>query len=459
MTHAIRTPRNRLSVALLCAGLLLSSLSLPAAADQASNHSLYYRMGGAEPAGHANYKNQIALRLGIDAKLRMSYSCGKFDIGLSWSNVMNGFSQLGTQISNAVKAGIASLPMYALQRAQPGLYQMLQEYSAKADAIVNASLKTCEEMEATIKKGGNPYADYIEEAKNAAWKLKSSEKGDVVQAKLDINKNEEAQNTGMPWVFGGPAGGKNTLAIQPVRDIAVAGYNATLNKPTSTPSTTLYSAAPEKSSRLVAAFASPDELAKFTTDVLGDKKVFLCTTASDCPVATSVNTATGLNPKYEQEIQLLQPKLDAMVNAEKPNYADLQAIAAPGMALSPALLDSVRAMPSELRALTTGRLTQELAMQRVINKALVARNTLLTGLSLPEVSAAGQATKDVTEKVDRMTAYINDMMFEFRVRKEMTSDTALAILGDQGRRDARSGSVPGGKAAERDPLVDGRVKQ
>ncbi len=121
-----------------------------------NNSSLYYRMGGGSPGGAAAYRGQLANTLGIQGNLRLNYSCGKFDIGLSWSNLMNGFSSLGTQVSNAVKAGIASLPLYVLQRAQPGLYQLFQNYSLKADTMIGAALKTCEEMEPSSARGRIP---------------------------------------------------------------------------------------------------------------------------------------------------------------------------------------------------------------------------------------------------------------------------------------------------------------
>ncbi|MFC7410347.1 integrating conjugative element protein [Hydrogenophaga atypica] len=430
----------------------------PVHAQAVSNSSLYYRLGGGDPAARANNKSQTALRLGLSLNIRANYSCGKFDIGLSWSNVMNGFSQLGQTIANAIKAGIASLPLYAFQRAQPGLYQLFQNFSQKADAMVSASLKTCEEMEALIKQGKNPYEDWISMAKGESWRGKAQASGDVVQAKLDINKNEEAQRYGVTWVFGQKAGGAQTPPIQPIRDLAVAGYNATLNKPTTTSATATYTSGAEGSTRLAQAFKSPEEMATFGTEVLGDQKVVLCTTGSDCPESTAVSTASGLGPKYEAEIALVQPTLATLVSAPRANYTDMKQISAPGMAVSPALVDSIRKLPPDARSMAVGRLSQELAMHRVIDKALVLRNALVTSLSLPEVSAAGDVSKEVQSKIDRLTQYINDMMFEFRIRKEMTAETALTLMSNQESRDSGAARVRDGGLNDPMPLEGGRVK-
>ncbi|EWS66373.1 integrating conjugative element protein, family [Hydrogenophaga sp. T4] len=115
-------------------------------------------------------------------------------------------------------------------------------------------------------------------------------------------------------------------------------------------------------------------------------------------------------------------------------------------------------MPPDSQALAMGRLAHELAMQRVIDKALVARNVLQSGLSLPEVTAAGKVSKDMQEKVDRLTQLIEDLMFEHRVRKEMTSNTALTIMDDATQRDSQAARLSRTQRGESTPVEEGRVR-
>lgn len=435
------------------------AITTDAYAQPVRNSSLYYRMGGALPGGAANYRGQVAHNLGFGVNARLNYSCGKFDIGLSWSNIMNNIASLGQTITGAIQAGIAALPMYVLQRAQPGLYQLFQNYSQKIDLLTSSSLKTCEEMEAMIKAGKDPYEDWIKMAKGDGWKLKAQASGDIYQAKIDINKNEEANKAGIPWVFGTRAGGVNGKPIEPIRDLSVAGYNATINKPITASSSTDYSASvAEKNSRLVRAFKSPDVMAKWATEVLGDQKVFTCS-QNDCPQPTTVVTASGLGPKFEAEVDAVLPKLQNLATpSNTATYSDLAEISAPGFAVSPQLLDAVRRLPPETRAMAVTRLGQEMAMHRVIDKALVARGVLLTGLTLPEVTAAGDALRNTQESIDRLTKYIDDLMYEAKVRKELTSNTAISIMSDQFVTDTRAMQVPDGLATERAPLTGGKVK-
>lgn len=465
-TRSHRIQRNLAGVAIIV--LMVCSLTCitPQARAQSIGHStLYYGMGGGTPGGGANNGDQLASNLGIGGDLRLNYACGKFDVGLSWQTLMNGFSQLGTTVTNAVKAGIASLPLYILQRAQPGLYQLFQNYSQKADLMIAASLKTCEEMEAMIKQGENPYEDWVRLAKGEGWKAHAQAGGDIVQAKYDLSRDEGPQRKGINWVFNQRAGGVGDEPIQPIRDVSIAGYNATLNKPATESRTKDYSASADvKNTRLVRAFPTPQDLADFTTEVLGDKRIYTCSQGdSDCPDPTTVTTSTGLGPKFEAEYDEIQPKLETMViaNATVSNPAvfnELQEISAPGIGITPELLQSVRELPRDMRSIAVNRLADEMAMQRVINKALIARGVLLTGMSLPEVTAAGDAMNETRETIDRLTQYIDDLMYESRIRKELTSTTALSILESRAISEAKTSGADTARPRGPNEIEDGAIK-
>lgn len=48
-------------------------------------------------------------------------------------------------------------------------------------------------------------------------------------------------------------------------------------------------------------------------------------------------------------------------------------------------------------------------------------------------------------------------MYEFRIRKEMTGASALAILDEAANRSGQALRVPGGVESDPNPLVNGRV--
>ncbi|HET9644732.1 MAG TPA: integrating conjugative element protein, partial [Burkholderiaceae bacterium] len=330
-----------------------------------SQQSLYYRMGGGDPAGRANKRNPIALQLGLGGTLRLNYSCGRFDIGLSWANLMNGFSQVGTQVQGAVRSGIAALPMYIFQRVQPGLYELFQTYSQKAEAQVGAALKTCEEMEAQIKAGGDPYEEWARLAKGDAWKVQASATGDVLTAKTNVE--QRAGRDGMVWIGGNRRGGAGQQPVRLVRDLVTAGYNATLINHPVGGDTTDYSTDPALGqTKLARTFARPVDAAQFAVDVLGDQIVATCGEA-ECPAKGS-SIGIGLAPKFEAEIPPVQAALQGLVTAAQPNYARLGELDAPGVVVTPEVIEALREMPAGIRSITADRLSKEIALARTIDK-------------------------------------------------------------------------------------------
>jgi len=466
--------RPRLAALSLCiAAALACGLAgpRPAQAQSITNSSLYYKLGGHSPYGGALNKSTLGLHLGMS--LRLNYSCGKFDIGLSWTNLMNQLDQLGHQLEASVQAAIIALPMYAIQRASPGLYQLFQTYSANADLLTAAALKTCEQMEREIRLGGNPYQDFIDAAKNLQWKYEidgskhpnpyAKSGGDIVQAKTAIDSQEQGQRNGIPWVFssstGAPAnaGGVNQPTIKPIHDLTVAGYQITCN--IQTPSNALGSQTNlcPTASLLAQTFETPEKMADWTIAVLGDHEIATCSDR-DCPQPTAGTTATGLGPRLQSEIDFVGPILVDVLN-NPGNTSNLEKISAPGFAISGRLMETVRRLPADERPLVIGRFIQEMAMHRTVNKALMARNVLLAGLSIP------QATKDTTQlqknlqsQIDRLTHYIDDLLYEWRIRKEVTGNTAMTVMQESVYKDSLGALERQGQPNESAPLINGRVQ-
>ena len=466
---SVRTSHRRqvrLAVSAVClAALLAGGLTLPQAAQAqaVTNSSLYYRLGGGSPFGGTLNKSQLALRLGVT--LRLNYSCGKFDIGLSWTNLMNNLKQLGSEITSAVQAGIAALPMYIFQRAMPGLYQLFQTYSAKADLLNAAALKNCEQMEAEIKRGGDPYADFAEAAKDLQWKYEADAGnttlakggGDIIAAQTAIEQDEAGQRAGWPWVFGANAGGVGQSPIKPIHDLTIAGYQVTCNtQPTNVG--TGSSICPSDS-RIAQAFGTADAMADWSTKVLGDHEIYTCSQAdSDCPQPSAGTTATGLNARLQDEINTITPILQDVYSNPADN-AQLAQIATPGFAISPQLMESIRRMPTDEQPLVMGRLINEMAMHRTVDKALLVRNVLLTGLSIPQAaSTPTKVQQQLQAQIDRLTHYIDDLLYEWRIRKEITGETAMTVMRESMFQDSLGTLQRQGLPDDKQPLMNGAVQ-
>ncbi|PHV19188.1 integrating conjugative element protein [Janthinobacterium sp. BJB446] len=416
-----------------------------------SQSQLYYRIGGSAPAARSPNPNALAVKMGFGIKLNANYTCGKFDVGLSWANLMNGFSSLGTQITGAVKAGISALPLYVLQRAQPGLYELFQTYAKKAEISVNAALDSCEQMEAQIKQGKDPYAKWVGLAKGEGWSVEAGTNTDVVSAKSKV----EADNgrKGVTWIGNKVAGGFTQPAIRPVNDIVVAGYNLTMMQPVTASNTANYSTG---GTPLGKVFPRPQDAADFAVSVLGDHLIATCDETSCAP--KGVYTAIGLQPKYDAEIPAALNQVKLAISSSSPTYAALAASGAPDVSITTDVVRAIRELPADMQAISSERIAKEIALARTIEKALAVRAVLISGISLPEVQKHEPAVAIAKEKVDQLTQFIQDLLFESRVRREIVSDTAGSLLqAYQGRR-AIAAPLPTQQPADKNIMNNGRVK-
>lgn len=416
-----------------------------------SQSQLYYRIGGSAPAARSSNPNALALKMGLGTRLNANYTCGKFDVGLSWANLMNGFSSLGTQITGAVQAGIGALPLYILQRAQPGLYELFQTYAKKAEIAVSAAMDSCAQMEAQIKQGNDPYAKWVGLAKGEGWTVEAGSNADVVSAKTKVETDNGIR--GLTWIDNKMAGGFTQPSIRPVNDIVLAGYNLTMMRPVSSSNTADYSSGGAPLGKI---FARPQDAADFAVTVLGDQLISTCDGPS-C-AQKGVVTALGLQSKYDAEIPVALDQIKLAISTTSPTYAVLAAAGGPDVAMSTDVVRAIRELPADMQAISAQRLAKEIALARTIEKALAVRSVLISGMSLPEVQKREPAMAVAKAKADLLTQYIQDLMFESRVRREMVSDTASSLLqAYQGRR-ALSAPVSTQPPADKNIMNNGRVQ-
>lgn len=447
-------PQSRL----LILPLLLIALSQTATTQEflmpGEKSTIYYKIGGGDPVSGAANPLSASVRIGLGGAARLNYSCGRFDAGVTIQNLMNGFSQLGTQVTNAVRAGIASLPLYILQRASPGLYELFQTYQKKAELEWSAALKSCEEMEAIIRDGGNPYEDWVKMAKGEGWKEVSIRTGDAVEAKHEVET--EGGVNGVTWIGGARKGGRAQDAIEVIRDLTQAGYNVTMNRAPAANATATFPSSGNGATHLTESFATPKLAADWAVSVLGDRQISLC----DEPAcqAKAATPGTGLLPKFEAE----KPKADAALAAVvtgsgMPNNDALTKASAPGVAVTRELIEALRAMPPTERQIAQSRLAMEIAQARIIDRALLIRNVLLTGAGVPEAGYE-MAQNEVHAKVEQMNRFIDDLLFETRVRREVVSNTAATVIDTHLAEQRQSRATMQQPPADPRPLKQGRVQ-
>jgi integrating conjugative element protein (TIGR03755 family) len=471
-----RSPSARVVSVLICSltTIALVAGAVPSRAQAVPNTmgrtggSLYYKVGGGDPAPLAANGSVLRVRLGLSGAVGLNYSCGKFNPAAMWRAYMNEIANFGDTIQDvltgAAMAVIASLPMYILQRAQPGLYETLQTYYAKFEVAKDIAIKSCEEMEAQIKAGQDPYQDYVNLAKGEYWK-------DAVQygavnatgATIDREdaraiKREVQERPGIRGLEPFPGikrGGEGQPPLRLVRDTTVAGYNTTMTMPLSSAPSNIY----PMTTRLTRLWNNPGDASLWAVDVLGDVEVATCsgsTCGSDAESSgKQVLPGYGLQPKYDRAVVDMQTRLLTIVSGNTPTYINLQEVSAPGVAITREVVEALRRMPADQRTMLTQRLAREVAMAQTIERALAIRDLLQSGGS---AALYEKVSDDVQKRVTQLNKYIEDLRNADKIRKELVSSTAETIL-DHDRNTAAARATSSGAATPGTPrpLENGRV--
>lgn len=412
----------------------------------------YYEIGGAEPVSVPANPAVVSTTLGGSAQLGLGYSCGKFDPVAAVTNTLNdigsGVDNMMNAMTAAATSAIASLPALILQRANPGLYDLFQNALIKAEETMQLATKSCEQMEAEIAQGKNPYADLITLSKGNDWKVQMGIGGnDAVTAK-DTVESSNGDN-GVPWI-GGQAGGAGQPVLEFTGDIVEAGYNINMNR-----AVTDTSPVPAASAtRLSEIWASPAEARDWTVDVVGENIVTTCDTCRKDSIP-----GTGLLPKLYQESATVTAEIQNLVSgATPPTLANLDQITAPGVAITRQVIEAIREMPASEQSLIMGRLVSEISTARTVEKALYARRLLLSGRQVPEVYATEVAREHTDNSIAELDKEIENLLFETRVRKEVVSDTVATLLERAAAKRQSSLTVPEVPTLDPNPLRGGRVQ-
>ncbi len=439
-------PGAGVALAILCMPMNLAAVMAPT-----EDGFWYYEIGGARPISRPANPSVVSVTLGGSAQLGLGYSCSQFDPVAAITNTLNeigaGADRMMGAMTNAATAALAALPALILQRANPGLYDLFQNALIKAEETLSLATKSCQQMETEIAQGKNPYADLIVLSKGNDWKREMGIGGnDAVSAEAAV----EAANgdNGVPWI-GGLAGGSAQPVLEFTGDIVKAGYNINLNRPV----TASTAAPPLPGSRLPEVWTTPAEAQRWVVDVVGENIVTTCDTCRKDSIP-----GTGLLPKLHQESGAVTLELQRLVSGtSRPTLANLEQVAAPGVAVTRQLIEAIREMPGTEQSLVMGRLVSEISTARTLEKALLARRLLLSGRQVPEVYATEVAREHADASIAELDREIESLLFETRVRREIVSETAGVLLERAQARRRASLQVPESRSLDPRPLVRGRV--
>jgi integrating conjugative element protein (TIGR03755 family) len=438
-------PRLRIT----CTGLVVIGLSallssLPIAAQTTINEygvhhrgsvigdDVLYTIGGGQAVSMGPAGQMQTLRVGVGWNSNLI--CGDMSITTTLQNQLNGITDgFRTIMSNVIQnatAAVASLPALIIQRADPGLYNLLTNGVLQARLDFDRSKLTCRAIADRMADMAGGQLGWDQLAEGMALKQAVST-ADAVSA---IAQAETSRgNEGVTWVGGINAGGAGQPPIRVVSDVTRAGYNL-LNGRDATDTSPIDSST--CGNRLSCqTWPSPDAAVAWATRVLGEQEQRTC----DSCVKTQTVPGVGLTPLIQEEYETRLEALGNLVTGTSPTTFDnLEAAGSASLPITRGVIEALRDEPDQ--DILARRLASEVALSSVLEKALLLQRTLLTGRKEPNVAANQLAQQAVSHESALLEQEINNLKTELELRRELAANSPMAIIQ---RHSTRSDSSRG----------------
>ena len=392
-----------------------------------------YSIGGGRAVSMGGAGNMQSIGVGVGWNSNLI--CGDMSITTTLQNQLNGITNgfqtiMSNVIQNATSA-VASLPALIIQRADPGLYNLLTNGILQALLDFARSNMTCRAIANRMADIAGGQAGWDQLAEGMALR-------DAVSSTDAVSAIEQAEsnkgNNGVPWVGGGNAGGSGQSSIKVVGDVTRAGYNL-LNGRSATDTSSIARSA--CGNRLTCqTWSSPQAAADWATRVLGEREQRTC---ENC-TKTQTTPGVGLTPMIQEEYETKLQALQELVTGTRPTtLANLDAAGSSSLPITRGVIEALRDEPDQ--DVLGKRLASEAALSSVLEKALLLQRTLLTGKKEPNVAANELAVQAVDQENSALEQEINNLKTELELRRTLAGNSAMAIIQRHSTRAAGSRGV------------------
>ncbi len=404
------------------------------------NNTLYYKIGGSDGFSLPATSNTDTIHLDTSTNLGLGYSCSAFNPALSISNSLNNLKDSAENLTRDIvtnaTGSLIMMPLYELAKTNPTLYALLNNQLLSANHKLELSTKSCDTVKEQINRGENPYQDWGKIAVNDQWKKQLSfaaiGNGDINEAKKDIDAH--SGDEGVTWTSGGKssdgslhAGGKGQPPVYVIADTVKAGYSAMQNQALQTNEADI--------GNLTHDFPTSQSASDWITSVVGDQIITTCN-EDECKKKQGSVVGHGLLPRVmscnldnDNCVTTISTRLTALVTgSDTETLQNLERVSAGGIAISPDVVASLRTLELSEQTIIIHKLAQEIAVQRVIDKALTARTILATGAQVPVIAANHPAEVLIHQAMAHLDEEIHSLVFENQIRKQMMSETLSQVL-------------------------------
>ncbi|MFP9230767.1 integrating conjugative element protein [Pectobacterium cacticida] len=399
-----------------------------------------YSIGGGNAVSMSRAAGMRSIGVGVGWNSNLI--CGDMSIQTTLRNqlngVTNGFQQImGNVIQNATSA-VASLPALIIQRADPGLYNLLTNGVLQARLDFDRSKLTCRAMAERMADAAGGQLGWNQIAEGMALR-------DAVSSTDAVSAIEQAEtrrgNDGVPWVGGNNAGGAGQRSIKVVSDVTRAGYNLVNGRGVNDTSSIAQASCTTLACQT---WTSPQEASDWATRVLGEQEQRTC---EGCTKTETV-PGVGLTPLIQEEYETKLDSLQELISGTRAtSFQNLREAGSTSLPITRGVIEALRDEPDQ--DLLARRLASEVALSSVLEKALLLQRTLLTGKKEPNVAANQLAIEAVNQESDTLDREIRNLKTELELRRELANNSPMAIIQRHGTRAAGSRGI-----YEGDPVPD-----
>lgn len=415
-----------------------------------------------EIGGKAKIKKRRNRMIPVGGRLSWNNNlmCGDFDMSLSVTNLLNGVTdqleKLADDLVQSVTGVISSWPMMEIARADPQLYEFLQQGKLEASDIFNASIASCESMTEKIIRGDkDATSTWIEISGYEDWmdgaNKQNAKNNDVVQLEDKIDKNKG--DSGVTWVGGEKKGGKNQPAIEIEKDTIRAGYNQLANRDVQ--SKALLPAS-ETTPWYVEYWETPIKAEDWITSIIGT------TTLRTCQKCDRLHTKPGKGVYAILEEDQRKIELEMLKFVDAPivlyNEEQLASISAPGYPITQQIMEALKA-ESIYKETLIERLAEEIATTSIVERLIAARRLLIAGKSEANIAQAVDAVKIINKKIDELGEEMTLLRQDAELRALTKTSVAVTILERKYQREQFKTSISTNDHSEAIRKMTGRYKQ
>ncbi|AMN77271.1 integrating conjugative element protein [Pseudomonas azotoformans] len=404
-----------------------------------------YTIGGGSAVGSPSSLYRPS-GLGVGGSWRANMMCGNMSLTNTLQNQLNGVTEgfqqiMGSIVQNATQA-VMSLPALIIQRANPGLYELLSNGVMQGRIDFDRSKLTCQAM-------AEKMADKVGQAGWGALAKNQEMQGNLAQAGGDAVaavKNTETHNgnNGVSWVGGSKAGGDGQTPIRVTADVVRAGYNLLHNR--SVDDGASISSNDCLGGAICQTWASPQEESEWAVRVLGESEVSTCDSCETLRATAGSGLTPLIQEAYSERLKALQGLLSGSLSPTPDNLAKASS---PMLPVTRGVIEALRDDPDQ--DLLARRLASETALSSVLDKALLLLRTLLAGSHEPNIASAEPAQTALTKNIDALEREIRLLQTELQVRQMLATNTASLVL------DRHAGGADASRTVEQGDPEPGRL--